>query len=67
MDEYEREKEDALFAEATFSFGFAVSEGAREVGRMNPDRAWILTPFDSWEKNPFYVGPPVKHPEDDSE
>lgn len=44
------------------------SESCREYaynhGAMNPDFAWISTPFDSWEPNPFYVGPPVRHPED---
>ena len=43
----------------------ACREYAREVGRENPDRAWIATDFDSWEPNPFYKGPPVRHPEDD--
>jgi hypothetical protein len=43
----------------------AVGEYAREHGRLNPDRAWILSPFDSWEPNPFYQGPPARHPEDD--
>ena len=43
------------------------SEAAREyawnVGADNPHRAWILTDYDSWEKNPFYHGEPVPHPE----
>lgn len=45
----------------------AAREYAVNVGREHPDRAWILTPFDSWKPNPFYSGPPVRHPEDDPE
>jgi hypothetical protein len=44
------------------------SEAMREytwnVGRDRPDRAWICTPYDTWEPNPFYTGDPVAHPED---
>lgn len=40
-------------------------EFARNAGAEQPDRAWILTPWDTWEPNPFYSGPPVRHPEDD--
>lgn len=36
------------------------------AGEDHPDRAWILTPFDSWEKNPYYRGAPQRHPEDQS-
>lgn len=42
-------------------------EGAREGGRENPDRAWILSDRDVWYRNPFYQGPPVRHPEDDGD
>lgn len=42
----------------------ACDEFARNVGRDDTTRAWILTPFDSWERNPFYRGPAVRHPED---
>jgi len=34
-------------------------------GADRPDLQWICTPFDSWEKNPFYSGPDQRHPEDD--
>jgi hypothetical protein len=40
-------------------------EFARNVGRDEPARAWILTPQDCWIANPFYHGPAVRHPEDD--
>ncbi len=42
-------------------------EGARDIGREQPDRAWILSDRDVWYANPFYCGPAVRHPEDDSE
>ena len=43
----------------------AVQEYALNVGRENLDRAWILSDYDSWERNPFYRGTPQPHPEDD--
>lgn len=42
----------------------AVAEYAREHGRLNLESAWILSPFDTWERNPFYRGPAQRHPED---
>lgn len=39
---------------------------ARFLGMQEPNRAWISTDRDVWHKNPFYHGPPVPHPEDDS-
>lgn len=44
----------------------ARAEYARNAGREDTGRAWILTPWDTWEANPFYHGPAVRHPEDDS-
>jgi hypothetical protein len=43
----------------------AVQEYAQEHGRENRDCAWILSPFDTWERNPFYEGPAARHPEDE--
>jgi hypothetical protein len=43
----------------------ALAEYARNAGMDNPDRAWILTPWDIFVANPFYQGPAVRHPEDD--
>lgn len=43
----------------------ARAEFARNAGRDNPDHEWILTPFDTWERNPAYRGPKGRHPEDD--
>ena len=42
----------------------ACKEYARNVGAEVPDRAWILTDYDTWERNPFYQGSPQPHPED---
>lgn len=43
----------------------ARAEFARNAGHDNPDQEWILTPFDTWERNPSYRGPKGRHPEDD--
>jgi hypothetical protein len=42
----------------------AMREYAENVGRDNPDAAWIITPYDVWMENPFYDGPSVPHPDD---
>lgn len=42
----------------------AVREYARNVGAERRDQAWIVSPYDTWERNPFYSGPPQPHPED---
>ena len=57
MNEYE---EDRLATPSE-----ACKEYARNYGSDRPERAWILTDFDTWERNPFYSGPKVPHPEDD--
>ena len=46
------------------TYGESIKEYANNAGMLDPDQAWILTPFDTWEKNPFYQGKPVPHPED---
>jgi len=43
----------------------ACREYAYNYGSTRPDRAWVLTDFDTWECNPHYQGPPVPHPEDE--
>ncbi len=67
-EEQQREYEDAM-AQDCMSQGEYMSAALRQYagayGEVDPDRAWILTPFDTWERNPHYVGPPVRHPEDD--
>lgn len=43
----------------------AIEEQRQIFGAENPDKAWILSDWDTWERNPFYSGPPQRHPEDD--
>ena len=45
----------------------AIEEQKQIFGMENPDKQWILTSWDSWEKNPYYSGPDQRHPEDDRE
>lgn len=45
----------------------AVREYTEVVGHEHTDRQWILSPYDSWELNPFYRGEPQPHPECDDE
>jgi len=47
------------------TYAEAFKEYARNAGQEAPEQAWILTPWDTWERNPAYVGPPQPHPEDD--
>jgi hypothetical protein len=42
----------------------AMREYAWNVGRERRDLEWISTPYDTWEKNPFFEGTPGPHPED---
>lgn len=42
----------------------ACREFAHNYGSMHPEKAWVLTDFDTWERNPYYSGPAVPHPED---
>jgi hypothetical protein len=60
-DDFEQEDHYAPLATPTD----ACREYARNVGFKNQDHAWILTDYDTWESNPFYHGPAVRHPEDD--
>ena len=67
---YEDEKQAALQNEALTEgelYSASMREYAGNVGSENTEQAWILTPFDTWERNPYYNGPPVRHPEDDSD
>jgi hypothetical protein len=42
----------------------AVRQYAYAVGGESTGRAWIVTPYGTWEKNPFYTGEPQPHPEE---
>lgn len=46
-------------------YTMAFREYAFAHGAMDPEAPWILTPMDTWERNPHYRGPPARHPEDD--
>lgn len=43
--------------------GEAYNEMVRNVCADNPERCWVLTPYDTWERNPNYTGPEEPHPE----
>jgi hypothetical protein len=58
-DDYE-ERESRLASPSE-----AVAEFGRNAGMDNPNRAWLLHDWDVWVANPYYVGPPVPHPESD--
>lgn len=40
---------------------------AYERGAANPEAAYVLTGRGMWHNNPYYSGPAVPHPEDDSD
>ena len=35
------------------------------VGQDRPDQQWLLSNYDTWERNPHYNGPDQGHPEDE--
>ncbi len=39
-------------------------EYAYNAGANRPDREWLLTDWDTWERNPHYTGEPGPHPEE---
>ena len=49
------------------SFQEAVCQWAWNYGSTCPNHAWILSDYDTWERNPHYSGPPVRHPEAEPE
>lgn len=44
--------------------GDAYREMVSNVGMDRPTQQWILTDYDTWERNPSYDGPEQPHPED---
>lgn len=48
------------------SRGEAVREWAYNVGETVPEQEYLLSDYDTFEKNPWYVGPPGRHPEDEA-
>lgn len=47
------------------NYNDAVREYARNVGQEKPEQCWLLSSYDTWVRNPFYKGEPVRHPEED--
>jgi hypothetical protein len=43
----------------------AVREWASITGFHFPEREWLLSDYDTWERNPHYTGKLGRHPEDD--
>ena len=42
----------------------AVREWVWTVGQDRADQQWVLSDYDTWERNPHYRGPDQGHPED---
>ena len=43
----------------------AIREWAWNYGMDHPEKAWLLSDLDTWEKNPHYRGAPQPHPEEE--
>lgn len=43
----------------------ALAEFAYNAGMDHPDEEWLLSSWDTWERNPHYTGKPGPHPESD--
>jgi hypothetical protein len=64
--DYEHERRESLRQESLSQGEYlteAVAQYADAYGAEDTSRAWILSPFDTWERNPHYAGPPVPYPE----
>lgn len=67
-EEEARDHDDALAMEGLSDGAYmslALRQYAAAHGEAEPQREWILSPYDTWEKNPYFVGKPGRHPEDD--
>lgn len=70
MKTQEQQREfDATMEQEAMSQGefmaAAMHQHTVAYGEERKDDAWILSPFDTWEINPWYDGPSVPHPEDE--
>ncbi len=43
-----------------------IAEQVQIFGAEMPERQWILSGWDTWERNPYYKGEEQQHPEDDT-
>ena len=62
------EQENAFFNEGLSEgerIQSSIREWANNTGYLQPDTAWLISNYDTWEPNPYYQGKPVPHPEDD--
>lgn len=69
-DFFSQEDYEAALQEATAPLATpsdARWEYACNAGAADRERQWILTPWDTWERNPHYRGPEQRHPESDPE
>jgi hypothetical protein len=68
---YEQEREDALRNDAMTHgqwMSAAIAQWAGVEGAYRPDDEWVLSPYDTWERNPHFTGVSSgRHPEDDCE
>lgn len=63
---YATEREEEFFGLATRTD--AVRQWAWTVGVDRPLSQWLCSDYDTWERNPHYVGPPSNtHPEYDED
>ena len=64
--EYQADMDQASMSQGEY-MSEALHQYAAAHGEDRPDQAWILSPFDTWESNPFYNGPAgAPHPEDEA-
>jgi hypothetical protein len=63
---YYEEREEALENEFNNTSAFETEEQeTKQFGYLHLDRQWLLTNYDTYVKNPHYVGEDQPHPEDD--
>jgi len=43
----------------------AVRQWSCDIGSDRPTEQWLLSDYDTWERNPHYIGPDQGHPEFD--
>ena len=60
---YVQEQEELDFRVASISEVAAYQ--AAVDGEFQPEVEWILSSWDSWERNPYYTGKPGPHPEEE--
>ncbi len=67
---YDQEREEAFWQES-MSEGQYLNEAHHrnlmQAGGDEPEKEYILSAFDVWEKNPYYTGEPGPHPDDPRE